>query len=97
LICGRLCFEVARGNLVLAALPEIIVMSARDDDIGGARLRMLMPAIHEELQCVNAGAGAIATDLRARRSSWWCGSSLAAMAAVAACRERWRTRRSAAR
>jgi AraC family transcriptional regulator, activator of mtrCDE len=63
LICGRLCFEVARENLVLAALPEIIVTSTGDDDIGGARLRMLMSAIHEELQGVHAGAEAIATDL----------------------------------
>jgi AraC family transcriptional activator of mtrCDE len=63
LICGRLCFEVARENLVLAALPEIIVMSTGDGDTGGARLRMLMSAIHEELQGVHAGAEAIATDL----------------------------------
>jgi AraC family transcriptional activator of mtrCDE len=63
LICGRLCFEVARENLVLAALPEILVMSAGDNEINGARLRMLMSTIHEELQGVHAGAEAIATDL----------------------------------
>lgn len=63
LICGRLCFEVARENLVLAALPEIIVMSAGDGEICGARLGMLMSAIHEELQAMHAGAEAIATDL----------------------------------
>jgi AraC family transcriptional activator of mtrCDE len=63
LICGRLCFEMARDNLVLAALPEIIVTSAGDNEISGARLRMLMSTIHEELQGVHAGAEAIATDL----------------------------------
>ena len=63
LICGRLFFEVARENLVLAALPEIIVTSAGGNETGGARLRMLMSAIHEELWGVHAGAEAIATDL----------------------------------
>jgi AraC family transcriptional activator of mtrCDE len=63
LICGRLFFEVARENLVLAALPEIIVTSAGDNEIGGARLRMLMSAIHEELGNFRAGTEAIATDL----------------------------------
>ena len=63
MICGRLRFEVARENLVLAALPEIIVISGGDNEISGARLRMLMSTIHEELQGVHAGAEAIATDL----------------------------------
>jgi AraC family transcriptional activator of mtrCDE len=63
LICGRLCFEVARENLVLAALPEIIVVSTSHNEISGARLRMIMSTIHEELLVVDAGAEAIATDL----------------------------------
>ena len=62
LICGRLRFELARDNLVLAALPDAIVVSAADEP-GASRLRMLMSAIPEELESARAGAEAIATDL----------------------------------
>ncbi len=62
LICGRLRFELARDNLVLAALPDAIVVSAADEP-GASRLRMLMSAIQEELESARAGAEAIATDL----------------------------------
>jgi AraC family transcriptional regulator, activator of mtrCDE len=63
LICGRLRFELARDNLVLAALPDAIVVSTADDTSGASRLRMLMSAIQEELYGAHAGAEAVATDL----------------------------------
>lgn len=63
LICGRLRFDMAHDNLVLAALPDAIVVSAVDDGPVASRLRMLMSAIQEELEGGLAGAEAIATDL----------------------------------
>lgn len=63
LICGRLCFDLAPDNLVLTALPELIVVSAGAHGPAAARLRMLMSAIKEELESARAGAAAIATDL----------------------------------
>jgi AraC family transcriptional regulator, activator of mtrCDE len=63
LICGRLRFEFAPDNLVLAALPDAIVVSAAASGPIASRLRMLMSAIQEELEGVRAGAEAIATDL----------------------------------
>jgi AraC family transcriptional activator of mtrCDE len=63
LICGRLHFELARDNLVLAALPDAIVVSTSDDRPGASRLQMLMSAIQEELDGAHVGAEAIATDL----------------------------------
>jgi AraC family transcriptional activator of mtrCDE len=63
LICGRLHFELAHDNLVLAALPEAIVVSAAASGPEALRLRILMSAIQEELEDARAGARAIATDL----------------------------------
>lgn len=63
LICGRLRFAGAADNLVLAALPEAIVVSAGTSGPIAARLGMLMTAIQEELLSARAGAEAIATDL----------------------------------
>jgi AraC family transcriptional regulator, activator of mtrCDE len=63
LICGRLRFQLAHDNLVLAALPDAIVVSAADDGSSAPRMRMLMSAIQEELDGAQAGAEAIATDL----------------------------------
>jgi AraC family transcriptional activator of mtrCDE len=63
LICGRLRFELAHDNLVLAALPDAIVVSTADDRSGASRLLMLMSAIQEELDGARDGAEAIATDL----------------------------------
>jgi mannose-6-phosphate isomerase-like protein (cupin superfamily) len=60
-ICGRLRFELAHDNLVLAALPDAIVVSTADDRSGASRLRMLMSAIQEELDGARDGAEAIAT------------------------------------
>lgn len=63
MICGRLRFELAHDNLVLAALPDAIVVPADAHGSGASRLRMLMSAIQEELEGARAGAEAIATDL----------------------------------
>lgn len=63
LICGRLRFDLAPDNLVMAALPDAIVVSAADDAPGASRMRMLMSAIQEELEGARPGAEAIATDL----------------------------------
>jgi AraC family transcriptional regulator, activator of mtrCDE len=63
LICGRLRFELAHDNLVLAALPDAIVVSAAASGPIASRLCMLMSAIQEELESVRPGAEAIATDL----------------------------------
>jgi AraC family transcriptional activator of mtrCDE len=62
-VCGRLRFELAHDNLVLAALPDAIVVSAAASGPVASRLRMLMSAIQEELENAQAGAKAIATDL----------------------------------
>lgn len=62
LICGRLHFDHVPENLVIAALPEVIVLAA-----GGpqriARFGLLMAAIRDELDQARAGAAAIAADL----------------------------------
>jgi AraC family transcriptional regulator, activator of mtrCDE len=63
LICGRLHFDLAHPNLLLAALPEAIVVSAADEQAEASRLRMFMSAIQEEIEANRAGAAAIATDL----------------------------------
>jgi AraC family transcriptional regulator, activator of mtrCDE len=63
LICGRLRFDLAHPNLLLAALPEAIVVSAVDYKDDASRLRMFMAAIQEEIEANLAGAAAIATDL----------------------------------
>ncbi len=63
LICGRLRFELAHDNLVHAALPGAIVVSAAASGPVASRLWMLMSAIQEELEGARAGAEAIATDL----------------------------------
>jgi len=63
LICGRLRFDLAQADLVLAALPDAIVVSAADDAPDAERMHLLMSAIHEELEHAHDGAEAIATDL----------------------------------
>jgi AraC family transcriptional regulator, activator of mtrCDE len=63
LVCGRLRFDLAHPNLVLAALPDAIVVAAAGDKADAARLRMLMSAIQEEIEANLDGAAAIATDL----------------------------------
>ena len=62
LICGRLRFEQVRNNMVLAALPPVVVItSERGTD--AARARGLVGAMTDELQADRLGAGAIAVDL----------------------------------
>jgi AraC family transcriptional activator of mtrCDE len=63
LVCGRLRFELAHDNLVLAALPDAVVVSTTGGGSGASRMRMLMSAIQEEVESARAGAEAIATDL----------------------------------
>jgi len=62
LICGILHFEAASQNLVIAALPDVIVVRA-----GGGSLMQsfapIMAAIRDELDGGRSGAAAIATDL----------------------------------
>lgn len=61
-ICGRLHFEAVPENLVIAALPDIIVLP-----LGGRdrldRFALLMTAIRDELDGGRPGAAAIAADL----------------------------------
>jgi AraC family transcriptional activator of mtrCDE len=62
LICGELHFEEVSENLLIAALPEIIVLHAGEDPLMD-RFRTLMFCIRDELDRNDAGAMAIATDL----------------------------------
>jgi AraC family transcriptional activator of mtrCDE len=62
LICGRLHFDGVPDNLVIAALPDVIVLA-----LGGAdrldRFALLMGSIRDELDGDRPGAAAIAADL----------------------------------
>jgi AraC family transcriptional activator of mtrCDE len=62
LICGRLCFEHARDNMVLAALPPVVVVgsgkASRD-----SRLGRIVDAIRGELEEERLGGAAIAAAL----------------------------------
>ena len=62
LICGRLRFEDVRNNMVLAALPPVVIIGA-DDGEDADRARSLVDAVTAELQADRLGAGAIAVDL----------------------------------
>ncbi len=62
LICGRLRFEEVRNNMVLAALPPVVIISADDGEDAG-RAQSLVAAMTAELQGDRLGAGAIAVDL----------------------------------
>jgi AraC family transcriptional activator of mtrCDE len=62
LVCGRLLFEQAHQNLILATLPPVIVLRTwQDPDC--ERLRQLMAAISDELDMARPGAAAISADL----------------------------------
>lgn len=63
LICGRLRFELAHHNLILAALPKIIVVSSSGSSAAALRLRTFVAVIKEEIEGGRPGALAIATDL----------------------------------
>ena len=61
-ICGRMRFEQVHNNMVLAALPPVVVIaSERGRD--AERARGLVGAMTDELQADRLGAGAIAVDL----------------------------------
>jgi len=61
LVGGRFALEPPHDNLLLAALPDLIVVRAEHAD--ALRLRRLITAIGDELDAGRAGAHAIANDL----------------------------------
>ena len=63
LVCGRLRFGLAHHNLILAALPEVIVVSSRGNGAAEPRLGTLVAMIQEEVEGGHPGALAVATDL----------------------------------
>ena len=62
LICGRLCFEYAYDNMVLAALPPVVVVAA-GRSANDPRLRRIVEAIRGELEEERLGGAAIAAAL----------------------------------
>jgi AraC family transcriptional activator of mtrCDE len=62
LICGRLHFEQASGSLLIAALPQVVVVST-ENRLVMDRFCALMQWIREEMDGASPGALAIATDL----------------------------------
>jgi AraC family transcriptional activator of mtrCDE len=62
LICGRLKFQAAPDNLIIAALPTAIVLRLGPQE-PLQRMRMLVKAIDEELEAGQPGAAAVAEDL----------------------------------
>ena len=67
LICGRLCFEHAHDNMVLAVLPAVVVLKATDGAApagrDAARLRHIVDTMQRELEEDRLGAAAIAAAL----------------------------------
>ena len=59
LVCGRLRFEAASGNMVLAALPAIVILAAATGEDADAARRMV-ELIRLELDGDRLGAAAIA-------------------------------------
>lgn len=62
IICGRLQFETAAESLVIAALPEVILLRGPDWPDAPA-MRLLLEAIRDELDADRAGAAAITIQL----------------------------------
>ena len=62
LICGRLCFEQAHDNVVLAALPAVVVLASAEGR-DAARVRRIVGAIQAELEEDRLGAAPIAAAL----------------------------------
>ena len=62
LLCGRLKFDHAGRNLVLTALPEVIVIAAANRT-KAPHLHLLVSLVKEELDAARPGAAAIARDL----------------------------------
>jgi AraC family transcriptional activator of mtrCDE len=64
LVCGRLHFEAAPENLILAAMPDVVVLQVGESALH-ARYTPLLHGIHEELAGERPGALAIARNLAA--------------------------------
>ena len=62
LICGRLRFEQAHDNMVLAALPHVVVLHAANGRDAG-RLRMIVEVTRDELDDDRPGAAFVAATL----------------------------------
>jgi AraC family transcriptional regulator, activator of mtrCDE len=62
IICGRLFFEHAHGNIVLAAPPSVVVLAA-DRGREAARLRAIIETIQAELEEDRLGASVVAASL----------------------------------
>ena len=62
LVCGRLHFEAAPESLLVAALPDVIVLRAEDWP-DAERTRILLESVRDELDTDRAGAAAIAINL----------------------------------
>jgi AraC family transcriptional activator of mtrCDE len=62
LVCGRLQFEAASESLLVAALPDVIVLRAADWP-DTERTRILLESVRDELDTDGAGAAAIAINL----------------------------------
>jgi AraC family transcriptional activator of mtrCDE len=62
LICGHLSFEHARDNMVLAALPPVVVLASAEGPHKG-RLRRIVDAIRDELEKDRLGGASIAAAL----------------------------------
>ncbi|MHB2211588.1 AraC family transcriptional regulator [Methylobacterium sp. CM6257] len=62
LICGRLHFEAAPQNLIVTALPDLLVLSVGAQPLA-TRFQPLLVGIREELNDIRAGAVAVAENL----------------------------------
>jgi AraC family transcriptional regulator, activator of mtrCDE len=62
LICGRLAFEAAPQNLIVTALPDLLVLSVGAAPLA-TRFQPLLVGIREELNDIRAGAVAVAGNL----------------------------------
>jgi AraC family transcriptional activator of mtrCDE len=62
LVCGRLRFEAAPQNLIVAALPDLVVLRVGEQPLS-TRFHPLLVGIREELSDAQAGALAIAENL----------------------------------
>jgi AraC family transcriptional activator of mtrCDE len=62
LICGRMCFEHAQDNMVLTALPPVVIVPS-GNGANEARLGRIVDAIRIELEDERLGAAAIAASI----------------------------------
>lgn len=62
LVCGRLRFEQAKDNMILAALPPLLVISS-EQGRDARRIGGLVATIREELEDDRPGAASVAADL----------------------------------